>query len=57
MGGKVFKRRLVRNAALIIMAKIANVLKCKAHLKAKFECMYVTMCSLVSCYLLILKQK
>ena len=57
MGGKTFKRRLVRGVALIIMAYdnfvpllksfIANVLKFKASLKAKFKCMCVTMCSLV----------
>ena len=52
------KRRLVHSVALtIIMASnnfvpllksfIANVLKFKARLKAKFECVCVTVCSLV----------
>ena len=50
-GGEAFKRRLVHGFALIIMALnnfvlllksfIANVLKCKAHLKSKFKRYYV----------------
>ena len=53
---KAFKRRLVHSIALVIIAKnnfllllksfIADVLKCKARLQTKFECVCVTMCSL-----------
>ena len=57
MAGEIFKRRLVHSVALTIMAQnnfvpllksfIANILKRKAHLKTKFKCVCVTMCSLV----------
>ena len=57
MGGEAFKRRLVHGVALTIMAWktlylllksfIGNELKCKAHLKTKFNCVCITKCSLV----------
>ena len=53
MGDEGFKRRLVHSVAVAncslkqpcITSFIANVLKCKAHLKVKFKCASDTMYS------------
>ena len=36
-----------RNPRAPLKSFIANVLKCKAHLQRKFECFFITMCSLL----------
>ena len=56
-GNEAFTRRLVHGVALAIAAEnnfvplfksfIADVLKCKARLKVKFKCVFVTMYSVV----------
>ena len=48
--GEAFKRKLVYGVALTISSFVSLFIadvKCKAHLKTKFKCIYVTMCSLV----------
>ena len=56
MGDEEFKRILVHSFALrsvglkivpLLKSFIANVLKCRACLTTKFNCVCVTMCSLV----------
>ena len=54
MGDEAFKRRLAYSVAVVIAnfmsvlkRCVANVLKCKACLKAKFKCVCTTVCSLV----------
>ena len=54
MGDEAFKRRLacsvvvvIANFMSLLKSCVANVLKCKACLKAKFKCACITMCSLV----------
>ena len=37
----------LNNLVPLLKSFIANVLKCKASLKAKFKCLCATMCSLV----------
>ena len=38
----------LKNFVPLLRSFIVNVLKCKAHFKAKFKFMYITMCSLVT---------
>ena len=57
MLGKAFKRKLAHSVAVATVALnnfvtmlksfIANVIKCKARLKTKFKCAFITMHSLV----------
>ena len=57
MGGKAIKSRLshsvavsiaaLNNFVLLIKFYCYNVQRCKVHLKTKFKCVHVIMCSLV----------